>query len=68
MLLATFTQADDRVGALGDQDLRLIGLLRWREAAEAALVPAPPKPLPRTAKHGSGRLGPGRGSRPFLIL
>lgn len=44
-LLATFTQADDRVKAFGDQDLRLIGSLRWREAPGAAPRPSPePKP------------------------
>ncbi|SIO42736.1 hypothetical protein SAMN05444166_4627 [Singulisphaera sp. GP187] len=40
-LLATFTQADDRVKAFGDQDLRLIGSLRWRDAPEAAPRPTP---------------------------
>jgi len=31
-LLATFTQAEGRVKSFGDQDLRLIGSLRWRDA------------------------------------
>ncbi|AGA24946.1 hypothetical protein [Singulisphaera acidiphila] len=40
-LLATFTQADNQVKAFGDQDLRLIGSLRWRDAAESSPRPDP---------------------------
>lgn len=38
-LLATFTQAEGRVKAFGDQDIRLIGSLQWRDAPASAPQP-----------------------------
>ncbi|HMB03975.1 MAG TPA: hypothetical protein VKP69_09580, partial [Isosphaeraceae bacterium] len=38
-LLATFTLVADQARAFGDQDLRMIGSLRWRDAPEPAAKP-----------------------------
>jgi hypothetical protein len=40
-LLATFTQAEGQVKAFGDQDLRLIGSLRWQDAPESSPTSKP---------------------------
>lgn len=39
-LLAAFTLAEDQAGPFGDQDVKLIGSLRWKDAAGAS-APAP---------------------------